>query len=139
MWPWCSCWCRCVMTQPKPWCSYRCQYAVASRSHGILTGVITQPKPCCSCRCQCVVAQPKSWHFAGVSVLWHSPNQVHCPSLTCPQVGTHKNMNFDNSNNILYVHYSATNFRYCRIPFSTVGACNIHTQNCFFCKNVFTT
>ena len=37
------------MTQPKPWCSWRCLY------------VVTQPKPWCSWRCQYVVTQPKSW------------------------------------------------------------------------------
>ena len=47
--PWCSCWCQCVVTQPKPRCSCWCQCAV------------TQPKTWCSCWCQCVVTQPKTW------------------------------------------------------------------------------
>ena len=69
---WCSWWCQCVVTQPKPRCSCCCQCVVIqpkllvfllvsvccdSQSLGVLAGVsvLWQPKPRCSCWCQCVV------------------------------------------------------------------------------------
>ena len=62
--PWCSCWCQCVVTQPKPWCSCWCQCVVTQPKPWCSCWcqcVVTQPKPWCSCWCQCVVTQPKPW------------------------------------------------------------------------------
>ena len=70
---WCSCWCQCVVTQPKPWCSCWCQC------------VVTQPTPWCSCWCQCVVTQPTLWCSCWCQCVITQPK----PWCSCTRTHTH--------------------------------------------------